>query len=316
MRALIAFVVIYPSLLGVLFALLFSFARYFAVPKDQKRTEWFIIAAALAIPANIAAEAVTKWISILRPLKYDLYIFHIDGLLGFQPSFSIGRLTSSHLWLEMLASFGYGALSLAMLAVFAAYLWRRPQAQAIALFKTFALNLCASLPIYLLIPVSGPQFAFQQFPTVIPHVVAHPIFLSTPPNGIPSVHFSTALLIAWYARHWLLGRLLGIVYVVIMGIATLGSGQHYLVDLLLAIPYAIAVYRVCNPGSAAVRSARRFSTGGDTTGVPPIYVFDRSTMRDASWRVAQDTPLAAATATAPGTGTAPLSQQSNTPMDK
>ncbi len=93
MRALIAFVVIYPSLLGVLFALLFSFARYFAVPKDQKRTEWFIIATALAIPANIAAEAVTKWISILRPLKYDLYIFHIDGLLGFQPSFSIGRLT-------------------------------------------------------------------------------------------------------------------------------------------------------------------------------------------------------------------------------
>ena len=29
------------------------------------------IAAALA---NIAAEAVTKWISILRPLKYNLYI--------------------------------------------------------------------------------------------------------------------------------------------------------------------------------------------------------------------------------------------------
>jgi len=43
MRTLIAFVVIYPALLGVLFALLFSFVRYFAVPQDQKRTEWFII---------------------------------------------------------------------------------------------------------------------------------------------------------------------------------------------------------------------------------------------------------------------------------
>src|SRR5258708_37673537 len=129
MRALIAFVVIYPSLLGVLFALLFSFVRYFVVPKDQKRKECFIIAAALAIPANIAAEAATKWISILRPLKYDLYIFHIDGLIGFQPSFGIGRLTSSHLWLEMLASFGYGALSLAMLAGFASYLWRSPETE-------------------------------------------------------------------------------------------------------------------------------------------------------------------------------------------
>lgn len=59
-------------------------------------------------------------------------------------------------------------------------------------------------------------------------------------NCMPSMHLAWALLIARNARSWRLRALLW-PYVVIVAIATLASGEHYLVDLLAAIPYAALV---------------------------------------------------------------------------
>jgi hypothetical protein len=263
MPPFVNFLVSYPQVPGSLLLLLYGAARYCLTAKDEKRTEWFIAATALAVPANMVAQAVTMWLSGVRPLKYDLFIYRIDGVLGFQPSFMVGQLVSRHFWLYIAAAVGYGALPLAMLAVLAAYIWRRPQTELVRLVKTFALNLCAAVPIYALIPVCGPGFAFREFPNTPPHVAVHPILLAAPPNAIPSVHFSTALLIAWFARRWLLGRVLGIAYVVLIAIATLASGQHYLVDLGLAIPYAVSVYFMCHRSSAAERVAKREEVAKD-----------------------------------------------------
>jgi len=204
---------------------------------------YYIIAAAPAIPANIAAEAVTKWISILRPLKYDLYIFHIDGLLGFQPSFVVGG--------SLRRIFGYGALSLAMLAVFAAYLWRRPQAQAIALFKTFAfkpLRLAADLSTD---PGERPAICISAVPN------GH-----SPCRGAPDLSLRAA-------ERDPVGALLdGPADRLVRETLAFRSPSENrcsnhgnrdarirpaLFSRSLAIPYAIAVYRVCNPSSTAVR---------------------------------------------------------------
>jgi PAP2 superfamily protein len=240
----LSFLCSYPQLVGIPLVLLYGLWRYSSRPGADKRTDWLVAAAAIAVPAELAAQAITVWLSDLRPAKYDLYIYWLDGRLGFQPSFAIGQLTAHHLWLHQLLAFTYGSCTLGMLAVFIAYLWLRSETETVDLVRAFGLNLFAAVPIYLLVPVCGPAFAFADFPALPAQLSPHLIAISAPPNGIPSVHFSTALLVAWFARHWPVGRVAGAIYVVLTAAATMGSGQHYLFDLLIAVPYAMCICRL------------------------------------------------------------------------
>ena len=238
------FICSFPQLIGVPLILVYGLWRYSSAKGADRRTDWLVAASAIAVPAELAAQAVTDWLSHLRPLKYDLFIYWLDGRLGFQPSFTIGQLAAHHLWLRQLLAFTYGSCTLGMLAVFVAYLWLRSEAETVDVVRVFGLNLFVAVPIYLLIPVCGPAFAFPDFPALPAHVSPHLIAISAPPNGIPSVHFSTALLVAWFARRWTIGRIAGVMYVVLTAAATMGSGQHYLFDLLVAVPYAMCMYRL------------------------------------------------------------------------
>ena len=253
--AALSFLCSYPQLVAIPLVLLYGLWRYSSRTGADKRTDWLVAAAAIAVPAELAAQAVTVWLSDLRPGKYDLFIYGLDGRLGFQPSFAIGQLVAHHPWLRQLLSFTYGSCTLGMLAVFIAYLWLRSEAETVDLVRVFGLNLFVAVPIYLLVPVCGPAFAFAAFPALPAQVSPHLIAISAPPNGIPSVHFSTALLVAWFARRWPVGRVAGVIYVVLTAGATMGSGQHYLFDLLVAVPYAMCICRLslwlANHGRAA-----------------------------------------------------------------
>jgi len=99
----------------------------------------------------------------LRPLKFDLYVYHIDYFFG-EPSFVLGKAAAAHIWLRLLISISYGLLPTSVLAIFAAYVFLRREAETLVVAKTFVLNLFLAVPLYLLLPVCGPAFAFSQFP--------------------------------------------------------------------------------------------------------------------------------------------------------
>ena len=242
MRSLLSFLVEYPVVVGTFFAVLFAALRLLLLPQDRKRTEWFLAVSALAMFAGMVCEGVAMWLSRFAPYKLDLYVFRIDGLFGVQPSFWMGRFVSHHFWLEIAANMAYNALPCAFLIVFAAYLWNRPAPETLAVLRTFILNLFLAVPIYLLVPVCGPVFAFPGFPlTDYGNLTPHAIALIAPPNGIPSVHTSTALLIVWFSWRWKFGRIISLLYLALIIVATLGSGQHYLFDLLTAVPYGALI---------------------------------------------------------------------------
>jgi len=244
-RALPSFFVEHPDVVGTLFAVLFAAVRFQLRPNDQKRTELFLAIAALSLPVDRFCEWLTHKISRFAPIRLDQYIFAIDSATGFQPSFAMGQLLARHFWLNTGADIAYKGLPCAVLVIFAAYVWLCTEAESLTVLRTFFLNLVLAVPIYLLIPVSGPVYAFQGFPFDIPHaLVPHSIPLSAPPNGIPSVHTSTALLIVWFAWRWRIGRVLSLSYLAMMVVATLGSGEHYLFDLVIAIPYAILIAKI------------------------------------------------------------------------
>jgi len=240
-RALIL-LVSYPGQVLSFFLALALMARRVLVSIDRKRTEWLLGATMVAVPLGMIAEFFVERLSWLCPLKYDQYVYRIDSRYG-QPSFVLGRAVYPHLWLRVFLGDSYALLPLVIVGVFAVTLWRCSEAEALGVARAFAVNLLAAVPLYLLFPVCGPKFAFVNFPYQQPlHLAPHLIALGAAPNGIPSVHMSSALLIAWFLRHWSWGRIAGGTYLVLTVLATLGLGQHYVFDLLCGVPYAIAVY--------------------------------------------------------------------------
>src|SRR5262249_50074215 len=116
----------------------------------------------------------------------------------------------------------------------------RSWTQALAAF-VFAGVLGTAL--YHLFPVAGPRFAFPDgIPD--PHSVSSAAaFLDQDVvrNGMPSLHTGWAFLIMMNAAglpKWF--RVATVAYLPGMLLATLATGQHYLVDLIVALPFAVA----------------------------------------------------------------------------
>lgn len=237
------FLITYPSIACIFFLILGMAARWFAVSSDRKRTEWMLATSCLVIPIGVVAGSVVVYISRWRPLKYDQFVYKLDALVG-QPSFVLGRLAAHSHGLRVLLNVSYDLLPTITLLTFAATLWLRSEEEALVLLRTFVPNLILSPLIYLLFPVCGPAYAFPGFPFVQPDLAPHMIPINAPPNGVPSVHMSSALLIMWFLRHWKWGWLAGLTFAILTIMATLGTGQHYLFDLICAVPYTVLVYRL------------------------------------------------------------------------
>lgn len=61
-------------------------------------------------------------------------------------------------------------------------------------------------------------------------------------NAVPSGHLAWALLLWWNSRPLMLGvRIAAGLFLLGTAVATLATGEHYLVDLVVAIPFAVAV---------------------------------------------------------------------------
>jgi hypothetical protein len=213
-------------------------------PTQRKRWDYLTLGALFTFPAGWGSVALLHWLAQITPLKYDQYIFYLDSFFG-EPSFAVGQYLTHHLWLKDISWCAYSALLDAYLIVFVVYVWLRSEHETIQVVRTLLLNLFLAMPIYCLIPVCGPRYAFPTFPFTVPaHLLPHPITLLYPPNGIPSVHTSSVLLICWFLRHWRIGFLLSVTFLTLIIIATLGSGEHYLFDLLAAIPYTAAIWHL------------------------------------------------------------------------
>jgi hypothetical protein len=242
----------YPLLPSVALVLM-ACCVYLYFHGTNKRLDRFMVAVTLAVPAHILVTLGADQVAQVRPAKFDLYIYWFDKWIGFEPGFAMSRVVVSHLPLIVVLAVTYQLLPLAIVAIYGAYLWRRSDREAVSLAAVFILNLALGVPLYFLFPVCGPAYAFSGFPAEpAGPIVPHPILLNAPPNGMPSIHFSTALLILWYSRKLPYGRWIGAAYLLLTAASTLSSGEHYILDLAAAVPYAIAVHALGTRLAAAL----------------------------------------------------------------
>jgi predicted membrane-bound spermidine synthase len=188
--------------------------------------------------------------SALHPLTFDSLAFRIEDTLGFQPSQILALWADAWPPLRQIMIDSYNGILLGFFALFGleATSGKRLPVGTLRLY-VFA-GIAASL-LYHLCPISGPRFLFEgYFPHALPPadtvLLESTIVRPTARNGMPSMHFASSLLLWMNAGY--VGRWARAVFAVLVGLtvlATLGLGEHYLVDLVAGVPAAVALQGLC-----------------------------------------------------------------------
>ncbi|HET9734032.1 MAG TPA: phosphatase PAP2 family protein [Burkholderiales bacterium] len=195
------------------------------------------------IHSSVQAAPVLDW----SALKLDAAAF------GFSPSAWAVRAAAPGSALRITLAIAYELLPLAMLLVFALEV-RDPRRLPFSLFRgVFACGFGAAL-LYALTPVTGPAYALgAAFPDELapllaraPALLATPATMFAPRNAFPSFHLAwalVALLLAWRFG-WPARAGFGL-YALLIAAATLALGEHYLIDLVAALPVLAAIVALC-----------------------------------------------------------------------
>jgi hypothetical protein len=104
--------------------------------------------------------------------------------------------------------------------------------------------------LYAILPACGPIYAFGSHWLYAPHVQPAAIRLAGMPNAFPSLHIGTALVFVFLApgKLW---RAISLAFLASTALATLVTGEHYVIDLVAGLPFG------CFAASVGYRKYRR-----------------------------------------------------------
>jgi PAP2 superfamily protein len=203
---------------------------------------------AVMLPAFGMAMGLALDLTIpLHGRTWDPIVLGLDAGFG-QPSFVVGRVAAEHPAVLTLLSFVYLFLPVMMAAMLVLEKRRAVERQR-GLLRAILLAAVVGYALYHVYPVVGPGplfgARFPYGPAVLPGPPRRLIEVAAiedPRNCVPSLHVGWALLIYWHARA--LGtpaRAAGAIWLVSTIVATLAMGQHYFVDLVVAVPFAALI---------------------------------------------------------------------------
>jgi hypothetical protein len=238
-------------------SVLLTTLQWFWAPAEIKRVHFERAREVGLIPALCLCSAVAVNLAIgLTPITYDRILYVFDTKFGGPPSWVIGRLLRAHPWLLQACGYIYNSLPLGLAACLAIQ-WRDRQrnardtcSQVDLRWVSVAIGVVGFL-LYQLSPAAGPIYLFgKDFPFHVPDLTGlaiQPAWL--PPaarNGMPSLHVGWTLLLFWNMRrrNWWMGAIAA-TYLTLTALATLGFGEHYLADLMVAPPLALAIQAAC-----------------------------------------------------------------------
>jgi hypothetical protein len=206
---------------GAILILLVSLFRR----NPRRRREDFVTVIGYAVYVALGIE-VHYLLATHVTRNYDAAFLAADARLGFH-TLAVAQAISRHGLFSVLLILAYVLLP-AVIGV--AWVLK----QDLHLRRAVAVGGCLCFLFYFLFPAVGP--AHFDWVRGVP-------FPLNPLNCMPSMHFGWALLIAMNARSWPLRCGLWC-YAGLIALATIATGEHYLVDLLAAVPYALAVQRM------------------------------------------------------------------------
>jgi cytochrome P450 len=224
----------------------------------------YLLPACVALVYTLEAGIFLYFIKACYPITKDASAYVADAGYGIQLSFATGRLFAALPLLKLVCFAIYVAPPPALVFVYALQMraTRPPPVDVVTVLLITALT---GYAFYFLFPVCGPLFAFgEAFPNAPPSasdLLGSRLTITDKdawPNGMPSLHLASVILAYWHARpygRW--ARAVAAVFVIGTVLATLGLGEHYFVDLVVALPFTLALHAACMPGWPNLRRTRR-----------------------------------------------------------
>ncbi len=238
----------------------------------------YLLPAAVALVYTLEAGIFLYTIKALFPTTRDADAYIADAAFGGQLSFAIGRLFLAMPVLKAICFAIYVAPPPALVFVYALQVRSRrpPPIDVVTVLLVLALS---GYGFYFLFPVCGPSFAFgdafPESPPAVEDVQGSRLAMirrDSWPNGMPSLHLASVIVAYWHARPF--GRRArGAAAVFLVGtfLATLGLGEHYFVDLVVALPFTLAIHAACVPSLPLRHGPRHRALVGATALVATWY---------------------------------------------
>jgi hypothetical protein len=202
-------------------------------PLDPDAPKLFFVTLLVGL-FGVMAIVLLGYASAALPLKFDAFLYLIDNAVLGSPVFPAAYLLTRRSYMVLRPI--YDLLPVVMILCYAINLKR---GNGRTVLTAFAVNFLIGSCMYLIVPACGPAFAFERdFPFGHPAVSAHLMRVSESPNAIPSLHVSAAILLVMFAGKRLALRLAAWLYLVGTVAATLALGEHYIIDLVVAVPFA------------------------------------------------------------------------------
>jgi hypothetical protein len=243
------------SLTVMTLAMVWAKSRAYLVPLRRA-----LVLPMFSLVAGVSMDAVTR----SEPSAYDLYLYSFDCGLGITPGASIAKLFDALPWIGIAASAIY-ALLLLFPTLYDAWGLRRGVRGS--LMTAFVVAGVGGFIFYQICPGLGPLYVFgSRFPSHLPAPGQFNLALyhgSGARNAMPSMHMTWALLVWWSAWELTpLARFIATGFATLTFLATLGFGEHYLVDLIVAVPFVLLIEAIC-----ALRRERRTALGAGALGL-------------------------------------------------
>ncbi len=242
-----------PCAVAMLLEPLFARWRPAADEAFARRRRWLIVLAMLFATVPQSALDVT---TSLHPYTMDLYALAWDRAAGLNFAQALVREIDGVLGLSQFVVMCYRLVPLGLLAVAVVQLSGRPRHVASSVLIWVALSI-AAMTAYHFMPITGPRYVFgaERFAAAladgVPHAIESIPVTPYPRNGMPSMHFGWALAAAilwWQSGTQWWSRAVMVLLAAVTAVATLYQGEHYAVDLIVAVPFVLAVIALASTG--------------------------------------------------------------------
>jgi hypothetical protein len=243
------------SFLGISSLSILGLRAIWSRGKEQEQMALAFVPALLFVISDWGSTVLLGWTEKANPKVLDLYLFSFDASLRVQIAFLTGQAYALWPWFRVAGMVFYIGLPMAIALVYAGQLLR-DRRRAVSAMIAFLITGPVGVIFYNLLPAVGPIHIFlSQFPwnpipaEQAPRLLLEPIAVAGLRNCMPSLHMGWVLLAWWYSRGlsvW--ERSIAMAFVVFTVFATMGTGEHYLIDLVVAFPFAVFLQGLCALG--------------------------------------------------------------------
>jgi hypothetical protein len=246
------YIVTWVSFLGMGSLAIMGLRAVWTEGEERRLILLALIPGILILASNHFAGYLHKWTESAHPKTLDLYLYSFDSSLHVPIAFLAGQAYAKWKLLSDVSFIFYVGLPFTLALVYAGQAVRL-RGKAIPIFVAFLIAGPIGGIFYNLFPALGPihlfgdRFPWQPLSTdQARRLLLEPVPLVGLRNAIPSLHMGWTLMAWWYSRGlsvWERG--LAFVFVALTAFSTMGTGEHYFIDLVVAFPFVLFLQALC-----------------------------------------------------------------------